>query len=232
MEFIASLQYIIRYKMKWLQMFCLTVVILLMGCTPTAKLYNNMRPIDIFRQVITGDFDNSQQVAAEIAAGKQVHPLARHVNRVADDKIEGLAQTNVSNGFWIIEESYYTYPGKATEAKPYLFHFSQGKENTVLLKVYQLPARLKKEDIKNSNPSLKMQYNELVPSPTFMGATYTYDPQQDHFTTNAPNDLGNGMKFTLIETLNKKQLIVMELLEKDGKRLTQYDTPIVYDRIM
>jgi len=38
------------------------------------------------------------------------------------------------------------------------------------------------------------------------------------------------MKFTLIETLGKTRLIVMELLEKEGKRLTPYDTPIIYDR--
>jgi hypothetical protein len=217
--------------MRWIQTTGAMIFLWLLGCAPTPKLYNNMRPIDIFRQVITGDFDNSRQVAAEVAAGKQIHPLAKHVNRVADDKIEGLAQTNVSNGFWIIEESYYTYPAKPTEIKPYLFHFTQGKGNTVLLKVYQFPPRFKKEELNNSNPQLKMQLTELVPSPTFAGAVYTYDPQQDHFTTNTPNDLGNGMKFTLIETLNKKQLIVLELLEKDGKRLTPYDTPIVYDRL-
>ncbi|MFZ1524470.1 MAG: hypothetical protein WAT22_06605 [Saprospiraceae bacterium] len=39
------------------------------------------------------------------------------------------------------------------------------------------------------------------------------------------------MKFTLIETISATQLIVMELLEKDGRRLTPYETPIVYDRV-
>ena len=53
----------------------------------------------------------------------------------------------------------------------------------------------------------------------------------DKFYINAPNDLPNGMKFTLIETISATQLIVMELLEKDGRRLTPYETPIVYDRV-
>jgi hypothetical protein len=205
-------------------------VIFLSGCGNNKKLARNMDTIGLFRTIIIGDFDNSRQVADEIAAGKQVHPLAKHVNRIADDKIDGLPPNNASNGFWIIEESYYEYPGKPIEAKPYLFHFSQGERGTVLLKVYQFPAGLKKEDIKNSNPALRLAFKDLKPSPTFKGAVYTYHPENGTFTTDTPNDLGNGMTFTLTETLSKTQLVVMELLVKDGKRLTPYDTPIVYDR--
>jgi hypothetical protein len=212
---------------------CFTAIctfIFLMACSSTKKVQNNMRAIDVFREVITGDFDNARQVADEIAAGKQVHPSASHVNRIADNKIEGLPAEGANDNFWIIEESYYQYPGKPLEAKPYLFNFSQGEGNTVLLKVYQFPAGIPKDDFKNSNENLKLQFSELKPSPSFKGATYTYNQEQHTFTTNAPNELGNGMKFTLIETLSKDKLIVMELLEKDGKRLTPYDTPIVYDR--
>jgi hypothetical protein len=206
------------------------VCVFFAACSSTKKVQNNMRAIDIFREVITGDFDNARQVADEIAAGKQVHPSASHINRIADKKIEGLPVEGANDNFWIIEESYYQYPGKPLEAKPYLFNFSQGEGNTVLLKVYQFPAGIPKEDIKNSNTNLKLPFSELKPSPSFKGATYTYNPEQNTFTTNAPNELGNGMRFTLIETLGKDKLIVMELLEKDGKRLTPYDTPIIYDR--
>jgi hypothetical protein len=206
------------------------LVFVMAACTGSKKIQTAMRPIDIFREVITGDFDNSKQVAAEVAAGQQIHPLAKHVNRIADDKIEGINAPSDHSSFWIIEESYYEYPGKPLEVKPYLFNFSQGDSNTVLLKVYQFPPHLKKEEIKNSNESLKLKFSELKPSPTFKGATYTYNAKDETFTTHAPNDLGNGMKFTLIETLSKTRLIVMELLEKEGKRLTPYDTPIIYDR--
>lgn len=204
--------------------------LLSLQCSNTKKMNNGLRPIDIFREVITGDFDNSRQVAEEQSAGKQVHPLARHVNRVADSKIDGLPQTNLSSSFWIIEESYYEYPGKPLEIKPYLFRFSQGADNTVDLQVFQFPPHFKKEEIKNSNGSLRLNFADLKPSPSFKGATYTYHPENGTFTTNTPNDLGNGMKFTLTETLSKTQLIVMELLEKNGQRLTPYDTPIIYDR--
>jgi hypothetical protein len=213
----------------------LGVFIFFASCNNSKKITAKMRAIDLFKDIITGDFDNSRQVANEIAAGKQIHPLAKHVNRIANNKIENLPLPTIRYidnplDFWIIEESYYTYPGKSQEAKPYLFNFSQGEKNTVVLKVYQFPPGIKKEDIRNNNDSLKLKYAELKPSPTFKGAVYVYDPVAKTFTTNAPNDLGNGMKFTLTETLSKEKLSVMELLEKDGKRLTPYDTPIIYDR--
>ena len=91
-----------------------------------------------------------------------------------------------------------------------------------------LPKELDKNTIKNSNANLFFDYNTLTPSPTFKGAIYNYDGK--FFTTNSVNELGNGMRFTLTEKLNLKQLIVMELLEKDGKKLTTYTTPIVYNR--
>jgi hypothetical protein len=208
------------------------IVFALIGnaCGNTKKMQGSMRIIDIFQQIITGDFDNSRQVAEELAAGKQIHPLAKHVNRVADGKIKGLPISRIKNDFWLLEESYYTYPGKPMEVKPYLFHFAQGANNTVRLSVFQFPAGFNKEDIRNDNGNLQFNWKDLKPSPTFKGAVYTFNPADSSFSTNAPNDLGNGIKFTLIETLNRQQLIVMELLEKDGKRLTPYDTPIVYDR--
>jgi hypothetical protein len=192
----------------------------------------NRKAIDAFRQVITGDFDNSKQVQAEIAAGKQVHPLAKHVNRIADGKILRLPIPHIDRqlDFWILEESYYEYPGKPVDIKPYLFHFSQGKGNTVILKVYQFPANLKKEDIRNNNDSLKLNFADLKPSPTFKGAVYEMK-EDGCFYTSTSSDLGNGMTFTLTEKLCPAQLSVMELLEKGGKRLTPYDTPILYDRV-
>jgi hypothetical protein len=203
--------------------------IIFLSCN-TVKKMETERYIDIFQKVITGDFDNSKQVAEEIANGKQIHPLAKHVNRVIDNRIEGLPNPRVKSDFWILEESYYEYPGKSIEVKPYLFNFRQALDNTVLLTVYQLPNNIDKKEIRNDNPNLKFNFQELKPSPTFKGATYIYDKERKVFTTNSVNNLGNGMQFTLTETLSLYKLIVMELLEKDGKRITPYDTPIVYDR--
>ena len=83
--------------------------------------------------------------------------------------------------------------------------------------------------IKNNNQDLIIDYHNISPSPSFKPAFYTR--KDDKFYINAPNDLPNGMKFTLIETISADQLSVMELLEKNGQRLTPYDTPIIYDRV-
>lgn len=202
--------------------------ILFIACNGSKHAQNNMKPIALFKQIIVGDFDNSKQIAEEIAAGKQIHPLAKHVNRIANSKIKNLP--NEGNSFFLLEESYYTYPGKPTELKPYLFKFSEGENNTVLLTVYQLPTNIDKKDIRNDNENLFFDFNELKVSPTFKCATYRFINPEKTFTTNSVNELGNGIKFTLAETLTKEKLIVMELLEKEGKRLTSYETPIIYDR--
>ncbi len=208
-----------------------TVLVVLLsgsGCSSSKPLQKPVKLIDLFREVITGDFDNSKQVAAEISAGRQLHPSARHVNRVADAKIDNLPAD--LNGFFVLEESYYEYPGKPADIKPYLFFFSAETDTSIRLIVYQLPADPDKKMIRNDNAALRLDYALLKPSPTFKGARYIYHPAAGTFTTNTSNELGNGMRFTLIETLSKQQLIVMELLEKNGQRLTPYDTPLVYDR--
>jgi hypothetical protein len=192
-----------------------------------AQKKGKMKVIDIYKQYITGNFNNSNQVVAEIAAGKQIHPLAIHINRVCDDKI---VNKPTVNGFFILEESYYLYEGKTVEAKPYLFLFEAAGDSAVKLTVYQWPKELKKEACRNDNADLKLDFTTLVPSTTFKGALYVWQAKEKTFSTNSVNDLPNGMRFTLTEKFNDKQLQVMELLEKDGKRLTTYDTPIVYDR--
>ncbi len=209
--------------------FLIFLICLVSGCSSIKKI-DKTKTLAIFKEVITGDFDNSKQVDDEVANGTQIHPYAKHVNRIANDKIEGLPKTKKEDNFWLIEESYYKYPTKPLEIKPYLFNFQQGENETILLRVYQFPSEVKKEDITNSNIHLRFKYIELTPSPTFKGATYIYNKKEGTFFTNSPNDLGNGIKFTLIETLSKNKLVVMELLEKNGQRVTTYNTPIIYDR--
>ncbi len=153
--------------------------------------------------------------------------LAVHVNAVANSKFTNLPKD--LKGFFLLEESYYSYPNKPLDIKPYLFYFEESNY-TILLKVYQLPKDFKKEDCRNDNANLKFDYHSLQPSPTFKGAVYTYNAATKSFSTVSENELPNNMKFTLTETFTSKQLQVMELLEKEGQKLTPYDTPIIYDR--
>lgn len=180
-----------------------------------------------FQQYITGDFDNSAQVVAEIKQGKQIHPLAIHVNRLANEKVKNMPTE--LKGFFILEESYYLIDAKPIDIKPYLFLFEEKAEGIIHLTAYQLTG-IKKETIRNDNAALEFDYNLLVPSPTFKGADYTWDAVDKTFNTVSPNELSNGMKFTLTEKLAKKQLNVLEQVEKDGKLLTAWDTPIIYKR--
>ena len=184
--------------------------------------------INRFQAFITGDFDNSAQVVAEIKAGKQIHPLAVHVNRLANDKVKNIP--NGLNGFFIIEESYYLVDGKPIDLKPYLFLFEEKTGGIVHLTSFQLTG-LKKEEVRNDNLSLQFDFTQLQPSPTFKGADYTWNPSDKTFNTISPNDLGNGMKFTLTEKFTNKQLKVLEQVEKDGKLLTAWKTPIIYLRM-
>jgi len=186
------------------------------------------RVIETFRNYITGDFDNSEQVTAEIRAGRQLHPLSIHVNRIADAKVRNRPPD--MKGFFILEESYYLSEGKPLERKPYLFLFEPEGTDKVRLTAFQLPAGLSKEVLRNDNDTLVFDFATLQRSPTFKGAVYGWDASEKAFSTVAPNELPGGMRFTLIERFTREGLSVMELLEKDGKRLTPYDTPILYRR--
>jgi len=188
---------------------------------------NGKALLNRFKEYITGDFDNSRQVMAEMKAGKIIHPLAIHVNRVADDKV--INQPADLNGFFILEESYYLTSGKTMESKPYLFLFTLQSKGIIHLTTFQLN-NYTKEELRNDNTVLKFDYKTLIPSPTFQGADYTWNPHKKTFSTVSVNELGNGLRFTLSETFTSKTLEVMELMEKNGQRLTSYETPIFYER--
>jgi hypothetical protein len=183
-----------------------------------------MKAYDYFKEVLCGVFDNKNQVEAEKKGGKQVHPYAKHVtalitikNMPADKK-----------GYFILEESYYEYPDKPLEMKPYLFYIEAVADDKIQLSSFSFPTDLDKKDIRNDNKNLNLEYSKISVSKTFKPAIYTLKDKA--FTVNHPTDLPNGMRFTLIETLTKNRLEVMEMLEKDGKKLTPYDTPIIYER--
>jgi hypothetical protein len=201
------------------------LVVFSMACN-TTKNMTKMVAYDYFKDVLCGTFDNKTQVAAEIKSGKQIHPLAKHVTAVANKKIKNLP-ANLS-GYFILEESYYTTEGKPMEIKPYLFFIEPVSDTQIKLSSYSLPTDIPKADIRNDNAAFILDFKTISVSKTFKPAIYTL--ADGKFTVNHPTDLGNGMTFTLIETLSKNRLEVMELLEKNGKKLTPYDTPIIYDR--
>jgi hypothetical protein len=209
--------------------FFFGILFCLGACNAPRAIVSNpqpMRAIDLFKQYITGDFNNAAQVQAEAASGKQLHPLAIHVNRVADHRILGAPEID---GFWILEESYYTYPQQETSLKPYLFRFEALGDTAVLLTPYTIPNEIPPADIRNDNPDFRLHFSKIAPSPSFKPAAYTL--RDNKFYLHAVNELPGGMSFSLIETISADRLEVMELLERNGQRLTPYDSPIIYDRL-
>lgn len=194
-----------------------------------AQSTKSIKPLELFKTYIQGDLDNRQQVEAERKAGKQIHPYAKHVNRLADDKIRNKPANY--EGFCILEESYYVYPDKPqdTIVKPYLFWFKE-EDGRVKLHSMQLPKELAAKDIRNDNSNLSFDYNELKLSPSFKPALYTFDASTQRFSIKAPNEFPGG-SFTLEETIGKDMFLVMETLVRDGKQITPYSTPIEYRHI-
>jgi hypothetical protein len=197
-----------------------------MACN-TMKYIEKMTAFEAFKVVLCGVFDNKNQVETEQKAGKQIHPYAKHITALFTEKIKNKPVD--LKGYFILEESYYTYEGKPMDIKPYLFYIEEVAADKIQLSSYTIPADMPKADMRNDNPNFSLDFTKISVSKTFKPAVYTFKNGQ--FTVNHPTDLPNNMRFTLIETLSKDRLEVMELLEKEGKRLTPYDTPIIYDRI-
>lgn len=186
-----------------------------------------MSLLPLFLEYIVGDFDNRAQVEAERQAGRQLHPAARHVNRPANAKIRNLPAD--FQGVFVIEESYYVTPDGREVLAPHLFLFAETATGQVQLTSYELPAGVTKADFRNDNPDLVLDYPALTVSKTFTPLTYEYDPARGFWGQSA-TPLPNGAVFTLTETIGPAGLDVMELMEKDGQRLTPYETPILYRR--
>ncbi len=182
---------------------------------------------DLYLSYLTGDFDNRAQVETELKMGKQIHPYAKHVTRIIQNRVKNVPTDY--NGVFVLEESYYKYPDKDTLTKPYIFRFEKSPKGEVILHSVAIPAAINKATFRNSNPDWTLDFNDLKDSPTFKPATYQRTKRG--FYLKNPIELGNGMRFTLKETIGKGFLEVMELTEKDGKSLTPYDTPLQYKKI-
>ncbi len=182
-----------------------------------------------FTEILCGTLDNAAQIEAEKKAGKQVHPYAKHVTAVCNHKIINRPKNH--EGIYILEESYYIYPGKEeVELKPLLFYMRSDGERRALLQSVQIPEKFTKKASTNANEDFIMDYNDLVFRP-FGVAEYTLQ-ETNQFTVNHIADMGNDITFQLIETLSDDGLDVMELVRKNGVKITPYDTPIEYRRVI
>lgn len=181
-----------------------------------------------FAKVLCGTLDNQAQVDAEIVKGKQIHPYAKHVTDICDEKI--INRPPGHEGMYILEESYYIYPGKTEmELKPLLFYMRSDGKSKALLQSVQIPLHISKEEATNANENLILNWNDLE-FRNFGVAEYTMQ-QDGSFKVDHEADMGGGITFRLIETLTEEGLEVMELVHRDGVKITPYDTPIEYKHV-
>ena len=182
--------------------------------------------LDVYLTYLTGDFDNHTQVEEQLKSGKQIHPYAKHITRIIGNRIQNIPTD--FKGVFVLEESYYKYPNQDTIIKPYIFKFELNNEQKIVLNSIVVPERIDKKKLRNDNSAWGLDFSELKNSPSFKSVAYTKTNRG--FYIKAPNDLPGGVKFTLEETIGNGFLEVMELAEKEGKRLTPYATPLMYKR--
>ncbi len=181
-----------------------------------------------FTDILCGTLDNQAQVYQERRDGHQIHPYARHVTAICDHKI--LNRPADHPGLYILEESYYVKPGsEMMELKPLLFYMRSDGFSKALLNSVQIPEYISKEEARNDNQYLKMDFKDLK---LRNFGTAEYELQEDgSFKVDHQADMGGGITFRLIETLSPSGLNVMELVHKDGIKITPYDTPIEYRKV-
>lgn len=185
-----------------------------------------MEKLNIFIKSLCGRFNNDRQIEEEAKAGNIVHPRARHINAVCNHKIKNLP--NNFKGFFVIEESYYTI-GDRTNIMPHLFLFSLNEEGNVVLNSYELPEGIKKEDFRNDNENLVMDYKKLFKSAKF--TPIVYKEEDGVFKGESVSNIGPNMTMTIKETTCKDKLLVSEVMRRDGKITFGFEDPIVYERI-
>ncbi len=178
-----------------------------------------------FVEILSGTLDNIDQVIEEKASGNQVHPYAKHVTSDCTHIVRNFPEDD--RGRYILEESYYTYPGEEMIIKPLLFYVTE-KEGTVYLNSVTVPERLDPAKVINANKELFFEHDELHIKPTFGAAPYKFNPEKRHFTTDHKCEFMPGLHFRLTETLEHGKLSVMETWIKDGVVTTPYNTPIIY----
>jgi len=180
--------------------------------------------IDLFVEYLTGDFNNQRQIEEEHGG----HPRAVHINRECTHRIAGLP-SDCKDRF-ILEESYYTKADGTQLSAPHLFGVRLNSNNCVELRAYKMPKHLTEKDFVNSNEHLGLTFEGLKLSDNFGVMQYSYDTHTG-FVGELRNEYPNGITFTLTEVISQNRLEVMELMEKNGARLTSYSTPIIYEKI-
>lgn len=185
-----------------------------------------MNKLQIFINSLCGTFDNSNQVKKELELGKLKHPKAIHINGVCNNKINNLPDN--FEGYFVIEESYYEQ-GNFKNTLPHLFLFTLNEDNNIVLTSYEIPNSIPKEDFRNDNIDLIMNYNELKISSKFTPMIYTL--KDGVYEGKSISNFTNETEFTLTERIENDKMYVSEVFRKNGKITFGFEEPILYEKV-
>ena len=184
-----------------------------------------MNVLEVFVENLCGNFNNDEQIRKQEEKGNVTHPKATHINGVCNSKIKNLPKD--FNGYFVIEESYYDQGGRQN-ILPHLFLFTLNEDNKVVLESYELPNNISKEDFRNNNENLIMDYNELVKSEKFNPMIYNED--NGIFTGESTSMFSPVTKFVLKEKIENNTLYVSEVFYKNDNKTFGFEDPIIYKK--
>ena len=184
-----------------------------------------MNKLEIFIKDLCGEFDNESQINKELELGNLVHPKAKHINGICNNKIKNLPEN--FNGYFVIEESYYEQ-GKFKNILPHLFLFTLNENNDVVLTSYDIPADISKADFRNDNDNLVIDYNELKVSSKF--TPMVYKEINGVYEGYSVSNFSAETEFTLNERIEHGKMYVSEVFRKNGKITFGFVDPIIYEK--
>ncbi|MPQ44733.1 hypothetical protein [Clostridium tarantellae] len=195
-----------------------------------------MNKLNLFIENLCGIFSNDKQIEFEKKKGKIEHPKAKHINGICNSKIKNLPKN--FKGYFIIEESYYEKKfehkknlkikkDSVKTIEPHLFLFTENEKGKIVLNSYEIPSDIAKQDFRNDNKHLELDYNELNLSKKFTPIIYN-ETKDGEFVGEGESDFAPGVKFILKEKILKDILIVSEILKKDGHIIFGWEDPIIY----
>ncbi|MGL4571046.1 MAG: hypothetical protein ACRCVJ_08280 [Clostridium sp.] len=186
-----------------------------------------MNTLDMFIKNLCGKFNNSDQISKESNQGKIIHPKASHINGICNTKISNIPED--FNGYFVIEESYYEQ-GSFKNSLPHLFLFTLNKEGNVVLTSYDIPEYINKEDFRNDNTNLRLDFNTLKVSKKF--TPMVYKCENGIFEGESLSHFTPVTTFILKETIKNEILEVSEIFEQDGVITFGFADPIIYKKIL
>lgn len=184
-----------------------------------------MPQLDKFMDMLCGTFDNMEQCSTEKATGNQIHPQAKHVIGICNDRIDHLPEE--FPGYFVIEESYFDMGDRVIE-KHYLFSYVEKEDGKILLTSYDVPDSIRREDLTNGNQQLSIDYRELRVSPRFQPLVLE-EKEDGYFGENVSQfSLDTTFHFSL--KVMDGVFHVKELLLRNGAAIAGYEEPTIYIR--